>query len=141
MRDQDPQSTNQSRIRFHEEPEAKRPTVAGKRVRKPTVIGMPAFDGPASENSPSASAAPGAGASNPTMLGIPRLEPRADAPSDAVTDDLDPTPSTDRGRAFVRYDSLLEPPAVVIRRKRALRGVAVLVVLATAWLIYRFLNA
>ena len=45
-----------------------------------------------------------------------------------------------RARARVRYDSANEPLPVVERRKKALRGLSVLVLLAAAWLAYRYLT-
>lgn len=43
-----------------------------------------------------------------------------------------------RARARVRYDSANEPLPVIERRKKALRGLSVLVLLAAAWLAYRY---
>jgi hypothetical protein len=40
----------------------------------------------------------------------------------------------------VRYDSANEPFPMVQRRKNALRGLALLVVLSAAWLAYRYLT-
>jgi hypothetical protein len=40
----------------------------------------------------------------------------------------------------VRYDSADEPIPAVQRRKKALRGLAVLVLLSAAWLAYRYLS-
>jgi hypothetical protein len=45
-----------------------------------------------------------------------------------------------RARARVRYDSANEPLPVIERRKKALRGLSVLVLLAAAWLTYRYLT-
>ena len=45
-----------------------------------------------------------------------------------------------RARARVRYDSANEPLPVIQRRKKALRGLAVLVLVAAAWLGYRYLT-
>ncbi len=45
-----------------------------------------------------------------------------------------------RARARVRYDSANEPLPVIQRRAKALRGLALLVVLAAAWLGYRYLT-
>lgn len=47
------------------------------------------------------------------------------------------TTQSHRARARVRYDSGDEPLPVVQRRRKALRSLAVLVLLATAWLGYR----
>jgi hypothetical protein len=85
------------------------------------------------------------------MLGIPRPdfpEPPAEATdteqstSAAAESDAPAEPSTPshRTRARVRYDSADEPLPVTYRRKKALRGLAVLVLLAAAWLGYRFLT-
>ena len=90
------------------------------------------------------------------MLGIPRdeipqppaspssveptdTEQRAppDSPSGAPSD---PAPQSHRVRARVRYDSANEPLPVIQRRKKALRGLAVLIILAAAWLGYRFMT-
>ena len=86
------------------------------------------------------------------MLGIPR--PEFDAPTGAA--DPDPTgeisleegasASDARGtpppreRARVRYDSVNEPFPSLQRRKKALRGLGLLVLLAGAWLVYRFVT-
>jgi hypothetical protein len=90
------------------------------------------------------------------MLGIPRpdfSDPAALPPLDEPTETQEsappasqsgppsePTPRGHRARARVRYDSANEPLPVTERRKKALRGLAVLVVLAAAWLGYRFLT-
>jgi len=168
MRDHGPQRTDQSRIRVHEEPaptnERDRDTrPSSPRIRKHTVLGMPPAtlrpsEPPASEPPPPppaslASARSARRTSQKTMLGMPRLEspepsgtepePEPMMPSVAVQGPP-PVPPQDRpsnrSRARVRYDSSLEPPPVTIRRRRAFGGVAVLVALAAAWLIYRFLN-
>jgi len=90
------------------------------------------------------------------MLGIPRPDfpdPRpvesSDEPSETQQSSgpasesaaaPDPPPRSTRTRAWVRYDSANEPLTTTARRKNALRGLAVLVVLAAAWLGYRFLT-
>jgi len=90
------------------------------------------------------------------MLGIPRPDfpdPAGPAPSakpieteqgtpPASDSDAppEPAPRSHRVRARVRYDSANEPLPVTERRKKALRGLAVLVALAIAWLGYRFLT-
>lgn len=90
------------------------------------------------------------------MLGIPRpdfLDPVAVAPQDEPAETQEsPSPASENGapsessprgsraRARVRYDSANEPLPVTERRKKALRGLAVLVVLSAAWLGYRFLT-
>ena len=88
-----------------------------------------------------------------TMLGIPRDEipaaptvptseaPDEDAPSrPPSTSPSDRASSSRRVRARVRYDSLAEPVPVVRRRTNALRALALLVLLAAAWLVYRLLT-
>lgn len=136
------------------------------RVRKHTVLGMPAAtrrsEPPVASEPPPpppASIASARSRRTPqkTMLGIPRPElpdPRLSEPDpDPVTtvgsvlgDPSTPPPLPEqdrpshRSRARVRYQDSFEPPPVTIRRLRAFKGVAVLVVLAAAWLIYRFLN-
>jgi len=90
------------------------------------------------------------------MLGIPRPDfpvPPSAALSAEPTDAEDsPPPGAEsdapaksttpshRTRARVRYDSANEPLPVIHRRKKALRGLAVLVLLAAAWFAYRFLT-
>jgi cell division septation protein DedD len=89
-------------------------------------------------------------------MGIPRpdfLDPAVVAPLDESAETPESAPPTTqssappeppsrgpRTRARVRYDSANEPLPVTERRKKALRGLAVLVVLAAAWLGYRFLT-
>jgi hypothetical protein len=90
------------------------------------------------------------------MLGIPRPDfpdPPAAAPSTEPTRTeqtppparessapSEPTTPSHRTRARVRYDSANESLPVTQRRKKALRGLALLVVLSAAWLGYRFLT-
>jgi len=90
------------------------------------------------------------------MLGIPRsevldppkTEPVAEPthgepsmePSDADDGPSEPVSRSNRVRARVRYDSANEPLSVTQRRRKALRGLVVLVVLAAAWLGYRLLT-
>jgi hypothetical protein len=90
------------------------------------------------------------------MLGIPRPDfpvPAAAAPSAKPTEEQkgmpaasesgapsEPVPRSHRARARVRYDSANEPLPVTQRRTRALRGLAVLVALSIAWLVYRYLT-
>ena len=89
------------------------------------------------------------------MIGIPRSEllepPRGGRPDHPP--EIEPsTPAADesgapseaavrshRVRARVRYDSSNEPLSVTQRRRKALRSVAVLVLLAACWLGYRLL--
>jgi len=91
-----------------------------------------------------------------TMLGIPRpdfpvppgvapsAEPagmeQATPPAGESGAPPEPTTPSHRTRARVRYDSANEALPLIQRRKKALRGLAVLVVLAAAWLGYRFLT-
>ena len=90
------------------------------------------------------------------MIGMRPLEPIAPAPealqpgeteanpdprSDGTQGDpAGPAAPSHRVRARVRYDSSNEPLPVIQRRARALRGLALLVVLAAAWLGYRYLT-
>ncbi|KPK14062.1 MAG: hypothetical protein AMJ62_14150 [Myxococcales bacterium SG8_38] len=140
-------------------------TSTHQRIRKHTKLGMqpptPAASEPAPSSAPAApppaptSIASGRSrsrASQKTMLGIPRPEflqpPGAPMPADveSVRDERpaeDGTPAgsggsqSHRARARVRYDSGDEPLPVVQRRRKALRSLAVLVLLAAAWLGYR----
>ena len=95
-----------------------------------------------------------------TMLGIQRPDlapppPSPTAPPDppsrvAALDDAAPRPAEGemvedsarppRVRARVRYDSANESYPMLQRRKNALRGLAVLVLLSGAWFVYRFLT-
>jgi hypothetical protein len=90
------------------------------------------------------------------MLGIPRDEiPKPpDSPSSVEPTNAerstpqespsgapsDPAPQSHRARARVRYDSANEPLPVTERRKKVLRGLAVLIILAAAWLGYRLIT-
>jgi hypothetical protein len=140
-----------------------------QRVRKHTVLGMPKAKGPvASPPAPPAppppptllssarSARSRARTPQKTMLGIPRDEiPKPpDSPSSVEPTNAerstpqespsgapsDPAPQSHRARARVRYDSANEPLPVTERRKKVLRGLAVLIILAAAWLGYRFIT-
>lgn len=149
----------------HERERDSRPS--SPRIRKHTVLGMPPVslspsEPPASEPSPPpptsiASARSAKRTKQKTKLGMPRLEPPEPSYSEPELE-LEPESAIPRGagtgpppipgqdsqshraRARVRYDSSLEPPPVTMRRRRTFGGVAVLVALAAAWLIYRFLN-
>jgi len=176
MRDGGPERIDQSRIRMHEEPgpAAQEPpshVSSQQRIRKHTVMGMPAATPPTGARTP----APAEGPPPPpteistarsraqkrtpqkTMLGIPRPDfpkppapsvpdaPRESAPSGPSTEASDasrpePPSASHRARARVRYDSANEPFPVVERRKKALRALALLVVLAGAWFAYRYLS-
>lgn len=152
----------------HERERDSRPS--SPRIRKHTVLGMPPVPLRSSEPPPASELPPPPPASlasarsakrtkQKTMLGMPRLESPEQSYSDPELElELEaesaipggaatgppPVPGQDppshRARARVRYDSSLEPPPVTMRRRRAFGGVAVLVALAAAWLIYRFLN-
>lgn len=169
MRDQGPQRTDQSRIRVHEEPAPpedddgnNRPS--SPRIRKHTVLGMPPAtrrDGDraaASEPPPPPPASITSARSvrrtpQKTMMGIPRPDlpdPRNVAPQPGAAASSNapsgPPPLPDaerpshRSRARVQYESSFEALPLTMRRRRAFGGAAVLVALAAAWLLYRFLN-
>lgn len=165
MRDQAPDRLDQSRIRVHEEPEPSREShtsaVSSQRIRKHTVLGMPTAKS-TPERAASAPATPESGqsarrpsrVSQKTMLGIPRAEvlPGPDELGAVAAEAGQAEPPNEHGvpagsggaspshrvRARVRYDSADEPFPVVQRRRRALGVLAVLVLLAAAWLGYRF---
>ena len=140
-----------------------------QRIRKHTVLGMPTATPPAGSPTPPSATPPPPPPSSlasarsgrartpqKTMLGIPRPDfpdPPGAAPSSEPTDvdeskplgaksEATPNPTTPshRTRARVRYDSANEPFPMTQRRTKALRGLAVLVLLAAAWLGYRFLT-
>ena len=140
-----------------------------QRIRKHTVLGMPTATPPAGSRTPPSATPPPPPPSSlasarsgrartpqKTMLGIPRPDfpdPPSDAPSAEPTEPEESTPlgaeskappnpttPSHRTRARVRYDSANEPLPVIHRRKKALRGLAVLVLLSAAWLGYRFLT-
>ncbi len=169
-RDHAPERLDQSRIRMHEErdpaAQAEPPRSSSQqRVRKHTVLGMPTaagappVDRPAPASTPPPpptplSAARSARTRTPqkTMLGIPRPdfpepdpvkssdEPSDTQPSSEAPAAPEPPAVSRRTRARVRYDSANEPLSVTARRRKALRGLAVLVVLSAAWLGYRLLT-
>ena len=91
------------------------------------------------------------------MLGIPRPEmparsvapvedatraggPERSSGTDSDSTSPDSSGASHRPRVKVRYDSADEPIPAVQRRKKALRGLAVLVLLSAAWLAYRYLS-
>jgi hypothetical protein len=150
------------------QPEPRRSS-SQQRVRKHTVLGMPTaagtppVDRPAPASTPPPpptplSAARSARTRTPqkTMLGIqrpdfPHPDPvkSSDEPSETPQSSASPSESgaapgppaaSRRARARVRYDSANEPLPVTARRRKALRGLAVLVVLSAAWLGYRLLT-
>ena len=179
-RDQTPDRLDQSRIRVHETPDPSsedrpRRPASEPRVRKHTVLGMPAGTPPAGfpvpappEAPPKPSAAPPTPAASPatpaprtsrrtpqrTMLGIqPEFvssvgdDSDVESPEPGRVEELErasaPAASAStshRARARVRYDSANEPLPVLQRRRNALRGLALLVVLSAAWLAYRYLT-
>lgn len=93
-----------------------------------------------------------------TMLGIPKpdfVEPPSAADEGATETSREPSGKLETGRftrpeesevaghrarARVRYDSADEPVPVLQRRRKALWGLGVLVVMAAAWLAYRYLT-
>ncbi|MBW2191036.1 MAG: zinc ribbon domain-containing protein [Deltaproteobacteria bacterium] len=151
------------------QPEPRRSS-SQQRVRKHTVLGMPTaagappVDRPAPASTPPPppptplSAARSARTRTPqkTMLGIqrpdfPHPDPvkSSDEPSETPQSSAPPSESgaapgppaaSRRVRARVRYDSANEPLPVTARRRKALRGLAVLIVLSAAWLGYRLLT-
>jgi hypothetical protein len=88
------------------------------------------------------------------MLGIPRHEiPEPPSAPSAAESEVDGSAhdteenapnetatQSHRARARVRYDSADEPIPVTQRRKKALLGLAILVLFASAWLGYRYLT-
>jgi hypothetical protein len=169
MREGGPERVDQSRIRVHEEPASPEPTPppgsSGKGMRQKTMLGMPSVtprrQAPPAPPEPHAPAPPTeisaarerARKRTPqkTMLGIPRPDLRrppgvadAEPSGDTSTEPLGPRDESApprRERARVRYDSMNEPFPMFDRRKKALRGLALLVILAGAWLVYRFFTA
>ncbi|MGB3050597.1 MAG: hypothetical protein WBB42_06335 [Polyangiales bacterium] len=70
-----------------------------------------------------------------------QVDSNQDLPPDGEQGDVsDPAAPSHRVRARVRYDSANEPLPVIQRRVKALRGLALLVVVAAAWLGYRYLT-
>jgi hypothetical protein len=167
-RDQGPERLDHSRIRVHEEPEPQPDRASSQhRIRKHTVLGMAsaAVTPPAGSPTPpsvpppptSIASARSARTRTPqkTMLGIPRPDlpdPASATPTAGPADAERSTPAASesappeavtpshRTRARVRYDSANESLPVIQRRQKALRGLAVLVLVAAAWLGYRFLT-
>jgi hypothetical protein len=164
MRNHGPERLDQSRIRVHEEPDSAANELAGRslshqRIRKHTMVGMPSASPPQAESTgkppqpsaptPLASARSGRAdrrVSQKTILGIPRPELHE---SGSAAEGAPPTAGGipgeqptqgHRQRVRVRYDSVNEPLSVTRRRQKALRALALLVVLAAAWLGYRFLT-
>ena len=165
MREGTPERVDQSRIRVYEEPDPIQPSTPGSsepRIRKATMVGMPAMTpskSPPTENTDEATPPTEISAARErakkrapqkTMIGVPRpdlpppvalsgsedFQEPSNEPPDAPCDSGRPA----RKRARVRYDSINESFPMVQRRKKALRGLAVLVLLAGAWFVYRFLT-
>lgn len=166
MRDEGPERLDQSRIRVHEEPLAPSSGASQQRMRKHTVMGMPtttptgtptprgATSTPPTPPTEISAARQRAKGRTPqkTMIGIPRPD-FPEPPSDSEQADVTPPPpppteaqsdspseQAPRPRARVRYDSANEPYPVLQRRRKALRGLGVLVLLSAAWLAYRYLT-
>jgi len=169
-RDHGPERLDQSRIRVHETPNPSaddRPsgTSSPRRVRKHTVLGMPTGTPPAGSPTPAPTPSPPptsissarAGRTHgrtaqKTMLGIQppefvrppstqQAEMKQGAPA-AGEESVEPESAapSHRARARVRYDSANEPLPVTQRRKNALLCLALLVLVAAAWLGYRYLT-
>ncbi|MGB5285850.1 MAG: zinc ribbon domain-containing protein [Polyangiales bacterium] len=144
-------------------------TGSQQRVRKHTVLGIqpgpPPAERPIPAPLPSPPPTPISSArevrkrgrkAQKTMLGMRPLEPMAPVdevpspeqgePDHGVAPNLEAggasasVAPSHRARTRVRYDSANEPLPVLERRKKALRGLAVLVLLAAAWLGYRYLT-
>ena len=143
---------------------------AQHRTRRHTVMGMPSATPPAGTERPAPIPPPPTEISTArsraqkrtpqkTMLGIPRPDfperpqpavPEAPPATPASTSDGETTEArtpdssssspSHRARARVRYDSANEPFPLLQRRKKALRALALLIVLAGAWLAYRYLS-
>ena len=151
-------SASQQRVRKHTVmgmPLATPPT-GSRTPTSPAEVSSPSPPPPPTEISTARSRAR-ARTPQKTMMGIPRPDfpgpptgPAADVPMEAdasaqvATERFGPprdaSPSH-RARARVRYDSMNEPFPMFDRRKKALRGLALLVILAGAWLVYRFFTA
>jgi hypothetical protein len=141
-----------------------------QRIRKHTVMGMPVATPPAGTRTPEPAVPPPppteistarsrADKRTPqkTMLGIPRpdfpvrpVPPVVERTEEEASERSPQRPSdttrpdsagpSHRPRTRVRYDSANEPVPALQRRKKALGGLAVLVILSTAWLAYRYLS-
>jgi len=159
MQDEPTRSTSQQRVRKHTVlgmPSAKLPVATPGAAPAPPA--PPAPPPPPTSLSSARSARGRTRTPQKTMIGIPRDELPAPpgtasseepgdteqsappaAPSGAPSDPAGQSQSH-RARARVRYDSANEPFPAIERRKKALRGLAVLVILAAAWLGYRFMT-
>lgn len=142
-------------------------TSSQQRVRKQTVLGIQPGTPPAAVPTPAPVPSPPptpissarqerkrGRTPQKTMIGMRPLEPLARAVDETPPEQVDsnqasssgsepgevsePSAPSHRVRARVRYDSANEPLPVVQRRANALRALAVLVVLAAAWLGYRY---
>jgi len=144
-------------------------TTSQQRVRKHTVLGIQPGTPPAGVPTPppipsppptpissTHQERPRGRTPQKTMIGMRPVEPIAPAadpvPPGQFDSNRDAPPDEEQGevseaaapshrvRARVRYDSANESLPVIQRRAKALRGLAVLVVLAAAWLGYRYLT-
>jgi hypothetical protein len=104
---------------------------AQKRTPQKTMLGIPRPD--FLEAPPSAQPKPSERATGVSAVEASETETSEPASTDASS-------PSHRARARVRYDSANEPFPLLQRRKRALRILALLVVLSGAWLAYRYLS-
>lgn len=164
-RDQGPERLDQSRIRVHETPdpsadEGPSRTSSQQRARQHTVLGLQPGTPPLGVPTPAPFQSPPptpisstreerkrGRTPQKTMLGLQPPEsiaPAADEPPPErdveQRDESESAAPSRRVRARVRYDSANEPLPFVQRRQKALRGLAVFVLLAAAWLGYRYLT-
>ncbi len=157
------------RVHEEPDPASQAQTPSQQRIRKHTVMGMPSATPPTGTRTPpeapkppppteisAARARADKRTPQKTMLGIPRPDfptpppPPASSGSGeaaAVGEPDGPTRAdpgsaspSHRARARVRYDSANEAVPALQRRKKWLRGLAVLVAFAAAWLAYRYLS-
>lgn len=99
------------------------------RTPQKTKLGLPQLEVPVPEEAGSPGAPPSTDLYEP-------LEREGSAPPGISSG----PPPSHRARARVRYDSSNEPLSVTQRRLKALRVLGVMVLLAAAWLGYRFLT-
>ena len=122
MRDQVPHNLNRSRIRVHEEPEPPPPPSPSKSPRAKTVLGMPTAISTrppktSPDTSPASPRSMRSRSAQKTMLGIPH--PDLDSATEAA----------------------VEPESRQQFRQRGFGVVGLLVLLSSAWLVYRFVLA